>query len=295
MFERELEKTGLGMPFEKAVALVAVASFSLAAAELIFFFPRMLPQELLFASLSAFLPPALFCFFLDYLHARKRVELERELPGALFQIASFPRGAPVEKMIAVIAESDSGELSREFGKIKRRVDAGESVPAALQKTIGSAGSPLLSRALVLLNEGYASGADLAGPMRLLAEDSFQLQAIASESAAAMAMQKYTLLAGACFIVPAVLAMLLSMVATLSIDFAQAGGLGDSLALGRPASVELVGAFEFSMQAYLAILAALSSVFVAFSESAPRKAVLYFSLLLPASLLVFNLVRAANFG
>ncbi len=287
------------MPFEKAVALVAVASFSIAALELLFLFPQMLAQEILFAAFSAFLPPALFYFFLDYLRGKKRVEIERELPGALFQMASFPRGAPVEKMIAAIAESDCGELSREFGKMMRRVGAGDSVPFALQNAMRSAQSPLFSRALALLKEGYSSGADLNEPLRLLAEDSFQLQAIAAESASAMAIQKYTLLAGACVIVPAVLAMLLSMVTMLSLDFAQGsagiGIQGDSLALGNAAPSDLISAFEFSMQAYLAVLAALSSVFAAFSENAPRNAVLYFSMLLPASLLVFNLVRAANFG
>ena len=281
MFEEELERIGLAMPFEKAVAAIALASCACAGLEFAFVFQETgLPQALA-AIGTAVLPPVLFYFFLEYLQDEKRREIGRELPAALFQMASFPRGSPLEKMIAS-ASGPGGALPREFEKIRRRILAGESVPSALAHA--SRGQPpAFSRALSLLAQGYQSGADLSQPLQTLVEDALELRSIAAESASALALQKYTLLAGSAIILPGVLAILLSLVSTLS--------AGQQTAESAP----LAPAFEFSMQAYLVVFAALSSAFIAHSEAAGRKAVLYFCVLAPVSLLAFNAVRLAGFS
>ncbi|MFA6048781.1 MAG: type II secretion system F family protein [Candidatus Micrarchaeia archaeon] len=280
MFEFELQKIGLPLPFEKAAALVALASVFAAAAEAFLVFQKTGPSEWLIVLSTALLPPVLFYFFLEYLRQARRLELLRGLPIALLQMASFPRGSPVEKMISSVADSDSGAVSEEFSKIRARIVSGESVPSALCAQ-GTGKPAAFSRSLSLIAEGYKSGADLSQPLQALAGDLIGLREIAEEAAAAFSLQKYTLLAGSAAILPGVLAVLLSLVSTLS-----AGGIAEG---GQ--APELSSAFEFSMQAYLLAFAGLSSLFIASAEGAARRAVLYFSCLAPVSLLVFNAVKA----
>ncbi len=286
----ELEKMGVKIPFEKAMAITAIFSTLAASLELLFLFPTPSASDALFAALTAILPPLLLYFCLDYARSQKTRELENNLPHALFQLASFPKRTPMEKMVSSIAEGDFGELSSEFKKIHGRISAGQSVSGALHASAKTASSPIYSRAIKLLHEGYESGADLSDALRTLAEDTLETHSIAQENASAMAMQKYTILTGACIIVPAVLAMLLSLVATLSLDFAPTNEEGD-FSTTKPAPQELLGAFEFSMQAYLAIFSATAAIFAAFTENAPKKAAMYFALILPLALFAFNAARA----
>ena len=85
--------------------------------------------------------------------------------------------------------------------------------------------------------------------------------------------------------PVILALLYSASASLQQSFAE-----DVLEMHSDPALQQ--AVLFGNQAYLAIFALVASVFIARSEEKPRKAVLYFAVMLPLSLLLFNLVRGA---
>jgi len=268
------------------IAAAALASVTLAALEMSLL-SVSLNEKILFAILTACAPPAALYFFYEYREVRKTREIEEALPAALFQIASFPRRTSMEKIIRSIAKADYGELSRAFARAERLVNAGMSVPEALEELQKRNRSLLLDRAVSLLLEAYKSGADMGNAFKEVAEDIFDLQSARKEAASALALQKYTLLAGGCLLVPIILALVLNIV----------GGLGFDYGLGMGASpAERKEVYETAIwagQAYLAIFACIASVFAAVQEGQAKKAVLYFVLLAPLSLLLFNAVRGLN--
>lgn len=234
----------------------------------------------MFATITAIVPPLLAYFYYDYLKEKRIKQIESALPSALFQIASFPPKTSMEKIISEIAKADYGELSKEFEKATRQINAGTTVPDAIDAIAKRSSSALVSRACSLISESYSTGADLSAPLKEIAEDIFELQAIEKESEAALSMQKYTLLAGGGLLVPFILGVILSTVGALHFDLE---GITTATNSQRQA---LLDAAIFGAEIYLAIFACLASTFIALQENSKKKAVLYFGALLPLSFLVF---------
>ncbi|MGB9577525.1 MAG: type II secretion system F family protein [Candidatus Micrarchaeia archaeon] len=285
MFEEELKRLGVKLEFKQLLAATSAASAAAAAIEAAVFGTTTSTQLLLvFITLS--FPPVLLYFFLEYAREKRRQEIEEALPSALFQIASFPSKTGIEKIIASVAKSDYGALSEEFARAKRLLDAGASVPEALESMSKRCNSRLVSRACALLSQSYKSGANLSQPLKEVAEDVFDLQAIARENASALSMQKYTLMAGA-VLVPLILGLLLNIVSSLDL------GVSEFSAQSNAARQALLQAAVFGAQAYLVAFAAIASAFIAFQEGTPKKAVLYFTAFFPVSLLAFALVQSVK--
>jgi hypothetical protein len=203
----------------------------------------------------------------------------------------------MEKILESLAASNSGALSDEFRFALARIERGASVKQALESFAARNPSLLAKRSVGLLLSAYEGGADLAPAFREVAEDAFDLQAISRENAAAAALQKYTLLAGGAFLVPAILGVLLNLVTSLGVGgfaaFGEAEGAAAQAALAQRAAVQ--AAVVAGAQAYLVVFAALAGFFVASVEGAKRKAVLYFAFMAPLALVVFHAVQAVGFA
>jgi len=289
LFKRELSFLGIGVSFQKSLAILFASSFVAAVIEYAVVEHSPSLRIILFL-MVLFLPSVLFYFFLDFLKSGRQRAIEEELPNALFQIASFPKRTNMEKMFDSVASSDYGPLSEEFAKARKLVASGTSVPDALDSIRRNNSSLLLSRAISLLIESYRSGTDLSLALRDVAEDIFELQALVKESASSLSLQKYTLLAASGVLVPLILSMLLNVVGSLDLSTSAAASEFLSSTASRQSLVDI---FPFAAQAYLVLLAAISSAFVGLQEADAKRAVLYFAALAPLTLLVFNLVQGAS--
>lgn len=283
MFEEEMQKTGLKLSFQKMMLSACLASLA-AAAALEILLPESMQLKNVLAIAVLFMPPLALYFLFEYLHSRKAREIEEKLPAALFQIAAFPRKTSMERVISSISKGDYGALSTEFAKAERQIKAGVGVSEALEEMGERSDSVLFNRTVALLVESYRSGADMSTAFKEIADDSFELQALSKESASSLALQKYTLLVGGGLLVPVILALLLNIVASLDFE-----GL-EGIALPEHARSLLMNAFIGANQVYLMMFAALASAFVALQEGTGRKGILYFALILPASMLAFHIVR-----
>ena len=274
--------------------LVAAASLALSFTELFLLSISFFQLALAFVA-TLLLPSLLLWFYWDYVREKRLKEIDAALPGALLQAASFPKRASMEKIIEALANGGHGELSKEFEKTLRQIENGSSVPRALEGFTERNPSLLVRRSVDLLLASYERGVDLAPAFREVAEDAFDLQAISRENAAAGALQKYTLLAGGAFLVPAILGVLLNLVASLGVggyaSFGEAEGAAAQAALAQRAAVQ--SAVVVGAQAYLVIFAALAGAFVASTEGARRKAVLYFAFMAPCALIVFHALQAVS--
>ncbi|HIH20141.1 TPA: type II secretion system F family protein [Candidatus Micrarchaeota archaeon] len=269
---------------DKLLALLLFFSASASAAEAFYFNAPVFFKTLVVVS-TAFMPFVLYVFYKDYQIEKRQAEIEAALPSALFQIASFPSGSPFERMLESIGKSDFGPLGKEFAFALRQVRAGHSLREALLQIKQRNSSPLLHKACGLLLKAYASGSDASGMFKQIAEDVYSLQEISRETAASLALQKYTLLAGGSILVPLVLASLYNISSSLSQDFA--GNL-----LDLPSNPGLQETVFWANQLYLGVFALVAGVFIARMESKPGKAVLYFAFMAVVSLILFNLLQGA---
>ena len=229
-------------------------------------------------------------FFKKILRGYEEEKRQREIDGfltqALFQLASFPSNSPAEKMFGSIAEGDFGALGEEFAFTLKQIDAGFPVKRALGEMKKRNSSFLLRRACDLLLKFHRSGGKNSGAMfKDVAEDVYSLQEIVRETSSALALQKYTLLIGGSVLVPIVLALLFNISSSLNEGFSQE-------LLDLKPDVQLQQTVLFSTQLYLCVFALVSSVFVARLEEKRGKALVYFAVMAPLSLLLFNLVRGA---
>ncbi|MCS7109565.1 MAG: hypothetical protein NZ903_02080, partial [Candidatus Micrarchaeota archaeon] len=139
---------------------------------------------------------------------------------------------------------------------------------------------LLDRVVSLLIQCYKTGRDVHQAIKETAEDIFELNMLKREQASSMALQKYTIILGGGIFVPIIMSVILNIIAGIQpLDT-------------NPATLkireELLNTSTQAMQVYLVIYVLLSSLFVAIQEGRIRTFIWYFLLMLPVSLILFNL-------
>ncbi|MBI5226669.1 type II secretion system F family protein [Candidatus Micrarchaeota archaeon] len=175
-------------------------------------------------------------------------QMEKDLPAALFSMASYDAGVPSEMVLASVAAAQPEPLRSALGNVVRQIRAGVPATVALSRLrpVGHL-SPLMDRVVSLLQAAHQSGADLSEAYRRVAQDAYAFQRLQSNRREAFAVQKYTLYAGA-VLVPAVLGLLFSW-----------GSHATS------ASTEYASAVYWGLQVYLVAFGVFSAAFVAVVE------------------------------
>ncbi|MFA4946175.1 MAG: type II secretion system F family protein [Candidatus Micrarchaeia archaeon] len=272
------------------LARVAAASTALALLELAFLDLPLAAGALAFLA-TLFVPSALAYAYWDYRASARIREIEDALPDALLQAASQPRSHGVEDVMESIAGSGYGALSEEFDRAARRVRAGSPIARALEKTAVENGSVLFSRAAGMLANASETGGDQRDAFKETAEDLLEMQLLERETAAGLAMQKYTVLAASAFLVPVILALLLNITAELNSGLTD--GLSSFSSLSAVERARLVDAVALGSRVYLALFALLSSYYAASVDGNPKKTVVYAALAVPLALLVFEFLSTAG--
>ncbi len=279
-FTEALKELNVNMKFTRVFAISTLASILL--------FILAQAAYLGIYSFIILLLPVGFYLLLQYKVEKKNAELEQFLPDALFQASSLQKAFGIEKTIQSISKSNYGVLSKEFTFAHNQIAAGSNVQKALQGISERNNSLLLERCMELLARGYATGADMKIALKETAEDIFTLFSIVRERASSLAIQKYTLLLGGGIIVPIMLGTVFSFVSSL--DYSGLETISNADASER--TVFLENSLS-AVQAYLAIFAALSSLFIAQQEGSTKRAIIYFLFLTPLVLLLFNFARSTN--
>jgi flagellar protein FlaJ len=217
-----------------------------------------------------------------YKEERKTREIEKHLVEALYQASSVSAYTNFENVIKTLSESDYGLLSGEFGKAYNEINAGAGVEAALSRIIERNNSRILKRAVEILENGYRTGMDLSEALREVAEDAEKTMEIARENDASMVVEKYTILFAGGVIVPLILGAMVSLVSGL--DFSPLSEFG----VGSSQSGEILKNAVIGNQIYSIIYSIMASLFVAYQEKRLENSIVYMAVLLPLSLILFNL-------
>ncbi|MCR4368380.1 MAG: type II secretion system F family protein [archaeon] len=241
----------------------------------------------LFSPLAFFLPAVLGYFYLEFLGERNKKSIEEGLPDLLLIASSMPRGAFGEKCLEFVAANGEGVLAKEMEAANVEVKNGSTIEDALLRLSEKWGSAMLSRAIGMLVDAMESGADASEIFRETAEDIMQTNAVFAERRASAEIEKYTILFAGGIIVPLLLGLMAGMAQGFNFSGISELGLG----LSDAARNELANASGIATIAYIIEYAIIGSVFVAFQENSPKKAVLYASALVPLGLLFYFLAKS----
>lgn len=284
LFEEELKGQRIDFKFNALLFWIIAASGLLSLCA--FYFSGTPVSLKILVSLAIFiLPASLFCLLLDYLRDKKQRRIENELPVLLAELASFPENAPMEKMVEETSKRDS-PLGNEFRKAHNMINAGIPTDRAISEICKRNPSPLLARSLSLLGDSYRNGGDSISCLGKIAQDLQSLRSLKKQSVSALSLQKYTLLAAVGVLIPAILAALVGLCTSLNFD----GAIWEFG--GGPKNSGLLGVITLAVQIYLFLLCAIASGFIAMQEGKLKKAPVYFCMLLPTSMLLFNLLSGA---
>ena len=231
--------------------------------------------------------PTILQSYCDFKKESRIKSVEEGLADCLSMAASVQKGANIEKIASAVAKFGTGSLAVEFEWVKRQIGAGIAPPAALSQMSQRTDSLLLKRAVALLLLGYRSGADMRLALRKAAEDLYSVFGLVRERQGATLVQKYTILAGAFFLVPFIIGVVVGMALVIS-GFSQQQAVegGQQATLGQISQAAV---------AYIIIFAVIASVFAAQMEGDAKKAVLYAMAAVPVSMLVFALSSGFVFG
>jgi len=240
-------------------------------------------------SFAAIAIPFLFLVFGQFYKAelRKR-QVEKYVPDILLQASIFPKGTSLLHIIAYFGEAKYGHLSKEFSRASMEIKKGATVEAALENIKNRyKESRILARAINLLIQGYNSGADMNQTFKEAADDLMQTNTILRERAASMTVEKFTLLIAGAFLVPFILGMITKTVSSFDLTLLSTA-FGEQVNLAE--KKEMLAAALLGTHIYIFEYAILASIFVANQENNIKKAVIYATILIPVSLLVFTLAK-----
>jgi pilus assembly protein TadC len=217
-----------------------------------------------------------------YREARRERQIDEELNDALYQAAALCAFEPMERVVSELARGH-GPLSREFATADKEIRGGAAPDRALSRLASHTRSAVLKRAVGFLILAYRTGADISGALQEIAEDAAETADAVRQRAAVLTVQKLTMLAGA-FILPVVLGIAYTLASGLDTGSLSELGLGGT----GPAPLAAILAGD---HVYLAAYSVIASVAVAMQEGSREKALVYAAVLLPASQLLFLLVRS----
>jgi Flp pilus assembly protein TadB len=224
---------------------------------------------------------ALFCLAIApilqqiYRTQSQAAQMEKMLPGALFEVSYLQQTTSAEKWLEKIAEGNYGALSGIFAQCSRKVAAGAALPAVLADLAANSDSALLSRSAILISHAYSSGSHMHRALMETAQDILSTFSLISEREAALSMQKYTILFGGGVLVPIILGLVHGMASALG-KFPGAQGGSTSAAM------------PLATSGYLLIYSLLASIAVGHSEGQRGNWPIYLAILAPLTLLLYHL-------
>lgn len=216
-----------------------------------------------------------------------REDVERKLVPALYAASRMPRASSAIDVLSRLSEQkELGILGGLFGEAYRTLvkSAGRrSVDEIFAGLSARVGSKKLERVFLVLSVGLNSTGNDGGLLMLKsAEDLEDIQLLSDKKSASLASQKYIILLGSALLVPFILGAVQAMMGFFSALGPAFSGMGINLASGGPA-------LGRAMTGYVAIQAALASLWVAYSiDEKPSRAAIYLPVITASALAVYGL-------
>ncbi|MBI1973456.1 type II secretion system F family protein [Candidatus Micrarchaeota archaeon] len=257
-------------------------------------------SALLCAALAAFVPkfPALVVlastpliaalYVPRVLAARRTATMESQLVASLYAASAEASFSSPEDLVESLA-SGRGELSEELQKCHAEITNGETFEGALKRLAQRNDSKLLSRFCSMMMVGYRTGCDMSKVLSSLADDASMTLQATRERASAILVEKYTVIASACLVLP----VMLGSVISLSSSIASPDNSILRFGADEDTRKALFGAAVLGSGLYAALFSIIAAVFVAVQDGRKENAIIYLLLFLPVSLSILTLVSSAQ--
>lgn len=246
----------------------------------------------IFSIMSFFLVVAFLLFVPVAVANSIREDVEKKLVPALYAASRMPSSLSAVDVLSRLAEQkrELGILGDIFGEAYRTLvkSAGRrSVDEIFAGISSRIGSRKLERVFLALSVGMNSPGSGGLLMLKSAEDLEDIQILSEKKAASLASQKYIILLGSALLVPFILGAVQAMMGFFSALGPMMSGM---TGIGNIASGG--SALGRAMMGYVAIQAALSSVWVAYSiDEKPSLAAVYLPVLVAGALVVYRLATS----
>lgn len=279
MIRNDMRKKRLPVIFETRLVL-----YSLILASVTYLLSSILFSQYaaLISLIIASVPFLYHSYFESIIHS-KISSLESELPTVLMMGASTEHFS-LEKMLQTGAKSSSVLLAEQCKESLGQIKAGTDPQTVLKNWMQRTPSLVLRRSLVLLSIGYSTGSKMHKALRISANDLLSSFTLIRERSSLLSIQRYTILAAAAILVPAILAVSLdfsSQIASINLDMDS--GLMDDDGMRMPMFDSsktgiLIDAAKSSIPLYLILNSILASFYISISQG-ERQRFFYYSLLI----------------
>ncbi|MFA5125939.1 MAG: type II secretion system F family protein [archaeon] len=234
-------------------------------------------------SIIAFFTPLFMSYlFHDVLFEKRKREKEELLSDLLLEASIFCDESSATQTIKRLSEQDFPLLKEDFKRAYTEITNGASIEEALLHVKELNQSKTYSRVIDLLIQGYKSGAKISELLKETAEDLLEMKAIIKERQAVMLVTKYTLIIASGLIVPAILGLIIGLVAGL--NFNSLGELSFGLSTEQRKAL-----FETAISGttiYVFEYASISSFFLALQEGNKKNFWIYALVLVPLAGITF---------
>ena len=187
-------------------------------------------------------------------------------------MSTLPKGANIKKILGVIANSSSKELTNEGQIMIRQLESGITPQKALEDFYMRNKSPIVRRTVTAIEQIVGTGR--MESVSSVAESIIKFFEIKRARANILSMHKYTLIFGA-LLVPAIMAGTISFTKNLTNGF----GSSDMIITKAPEIISI----------YLIIYSVLVSLYIADAEGKRSLALPYAGVLSFVSVMLFNTI------
>jgi archaeal flagellar protein FlaJ len=172
-------------PLSTLLAVVAFLAWSGVAPFLAL--PADAITPLVIAALALLVATAPLAYF-DYLRLRHVRALESRFPDFLRDLnESHASGMTMAQAIRVAARGDYGKLNGEIRRMAHQVSWGAAFPDALRLFGERVGTPLVQRAVALINKATAAGGNVKDVLAAAARDAREIEALEADRRSGMAL------------------------------------------------------------------------------------------------------------
>lgn len=219
----------------------------------------LLQGELLYILIFLLMIGIFLLLYPVYKKDKQREEIEERLPDALLAAAGLPKGSSLEKVLETISKGEYGELSKEASISLRQLRSQIKPETVLEDFRRRNRSGLVHRTTRLMEQAFLT--NKLERLNEIAEDLLKTLEIKRQRQGLLAVQKYTLLAGA-VLIPLILK--------------SASGLVENLGSLQHIDIQgTVQAIDAVLPGYMVLYALLTAYYLADLEGKSSQALLYF--------------------
>ena len=208
-----------------------------------------------------------------YSYNSKIQKFENTLPDILLFMGMQPKGTAIDEMLKV----KSIKANKEFEKAINEINNGKSLRKTLDAFCNRFESKIINQTISLIIQAHETGGDFRKAFTELANELVEIKIIEEEKKTMLAVQKYTIILGCCFLIPLCLGLVAGI--TKDLDFKSLQETTSNFL--SPEKLEWIN------KVYIIEFAVSAGIFIALLEGQKKNALMYIIVMTPIALIIYS--------